>query len=77
MHRRSLSNHRPSHPDNAGMEHVGFPPTRQTSGKEGGGVIVIMHGHRLSDHRPFAPLQCSNGVRRVFTDHADIACTKR
>ena len=26
-----VHDHRPSHPYNAGMEHVGFTPTRQTS----------------------------------------------
>ena len=28
-------------------------------------------------HQALATLQCRDGARRVFTDQADIACTKR
>ena len=45
----------------------------------GGGVLIVMHGR--GDMAIFietlASLRCRVGARRVFTDQADIACTKR
>ena len=51
VHGRSLSDHRPSHPYNAGTEHVGFPPTTQAlrALKGGGGSFKFpLAGRRLS-----------------------------
>ena len=47
-------------------------------GVGGGGNSKFMHG-RGYDHSYYtvASLPCRDGARRVFTDQADIACTKR
>ena len=46
--------------------------------REGGDVVTVMHGRsHIYDRRPSHPYKCRDGARRVFTDHADIAWTKR
>ena len=43
-------------------------------GAEGwGAVLIIMHGGSRMTLNP----QCRDRTRRIFTDQADIACTKR
>ena len=52
---------------------------RAQQGGSDGGVLHIMHCRsRMRDRRPSHPdVQCRDGARRVFTDRADSACTKR
>ena len=75
--------HRPSHPHNAGTEHVELSPTgrhRVHRKREGGGTGVgVLISCIAVVLRPLtlASLHCQDGERRVFTDQADIACTKR
>ena len=51
--------HRPSHPYYAGMEHVGFSPTRQTTlrwrGGERGEKLVIVLGRSIKTVEPSHP----------------------
>ena len=43
----------------------------------GGGVLDLMHGRSHMSIDPLASLQYWDGARRVFTEQADVACTKR
>ena len=49
------------------------------SGGEGGiGVYSVCAWPSSYDHRPSHPYYlCRDGARRIFTNQADIACTKR
>ena len=49
MHDRSpmIIWYRPSHPYNAGMEHVGFLPNRQSAKRAGGEGMKIVREHAL------------------------------
>ena len=47
-------------------------------GGGGGGVLIVMNSRSLETIDPRTPMiECRDGARQVFTDQADIACTKR
>ena len=74
-----MYDHRPSHPCYAGTEHVGLSPTRPTRrGGEGGEGTHFMHGRsRMTIDPRIKRYDAGAGhIHRVFTDQADIACTK-
>ena len=50
--------------------------TSERAGVGGGVCARVMHGSRMTID-PRIPLQCRDDACRVFTDQADIACTKR
>ena len=43
----------------------------------GGGCTHVMHRRNRMIIDPRIPTMPGGGARRVFTDHADIVCTKR
>ena len=49
---------------------------RGMGGGSGGGGVLTSHTGVVLRRQTLAPLQCRHGARRVFTGHADIACTK-
>ena len=59
-----------SHPTTLGWSTSGFHLADRQCGGEGEGGCLL-RGH--SDNRPFASLQCWDGVRRVLTYQAGIA----
>ena len=57
---------------------IGSPPgTTDPTRPPAVGALDIMHGRSRMAVDPGIPTQCRDGVRRVFTDQADIACTTK